>query len=91
MSPLGGLPVSADQTLAFGVLLAALLLFVWSKIRHDVVAVLVLLATVSAGLVSPEDAFNGFGHPAVVTVAAVLILSHGLKVAGVVDAIVSAL
>lgn len=83
--------MSADQALAFAILFGALALFVWSKIRHDVVAILVLLATVAAGLVSPEQAFGGFGHPAVVTVAAVLILSHGLKVAGVVDAIVSAL
>ena len=55
------------------------------------VAVLVLLATVATGLIPPEEAFTGFGHPAVITVAAVLILSNGLKVAGVVDAIVSTL
>ncbi|MDH3690136.1 MAG: SLC13 family permease, partial [Gammaproteobacteria bacterium] len=38
-------------------------------------------------LVDPSEAFVGFGHPAVITVAAVLVISHALKNSGVVDLI----
>ena len=40
-----------------------------------------------AGLVSPREAFLGFGHPAVITVACVLVLSRGLQTSGAVDAL----
>ena len=64
---------------------AAILLFLWNRWRHDMVAVAALLAAVVAGLVPAADAFAGFGHPAVVTVACVLILSRGLQTSGAVD------
>ena len=51
------------------------------------VAVGALLACVVAGLVEPAEAFAGFGHPAVVTVACVLVLSRALQVSGAVDAL----
>lgn len=60
-------------------------LFVWNRIRFDGVALLALLAVALTGLVTTEDLFLGFGHPAVITVAAVLIISQGLMHAGVVD------
>jgi di/tricarboxylate transporter len=44
-----------------------------------------LLACVVLGLVDPADAFAGFGHPAVITVACVLVLSRGLQTSGAVD------
>lgn len=61
--------------------------FVWGRFRHDVVAVAALLATLAAGLVAPADAFGGFSHPAVVTVACVLILSGALQATGAVDVV----
>jgi hypothetical protein len=42
---------------------------------------------VLGGLVAPAEAFLGFGHPAVITVACVLVLSRGLQNAGAVDAL----
>lgn len=46
-----------------------------------------MLACILTGLVPAEDAFAGFGHPAVVTVACVLVLSYGLQITGAVDAL----
>jgi hypothetical protein len=40
-----------------------------------------------AGLIAPEDAFHGFGHPAVVIIALVLIVSRGLMNSGAVEMI----
>ncbi len=59
--------------------------FVWGRLRYDVVSLLALFASVLVGVVSPEDAFAGFGHPAVITVAAVLVLSKGFQHSGLVD------
>ncbi|MPZ55240.1 MAG: SLC13 family permease [Rhizobiales bacterium] len=82
--------MTTDQTLAFAILGATLVLFVWARWRYDVVAVLALLAVVLTGLVPPTEALVGFSHPAVVTVAAVLIISRGLQNAGLVDVVVKA-
>jgi di/tricarboxylate transporter len=77
--------MTSEQIILFVILGAALGLFAWGRLRYDVVAVLALLAAVGAGLVPARDAFSGFGHPAVVTVAAVLILSRSLGESGVVE------
>ncbi|HEV7456225.1 MAG TPA: SLC13 family permease [Roseococcus sp.] len=73
------------QIAILGILAAAILLFLWGRWRHDLVAMGALLAAVAAGLVAPGDAFAGFGHPAVITVACVLVLSAALQASGAVD------
>jgi di/tricarboxylate transporter len=77
--------MTVDQIAAFGILGVALVLFVWGRLRYDLVAVVALLAGVFAGIVPMREAFLGFGHPAVVTVAAVLIISRGLTNSGAID------
>ncbi|MBT4044152.1 MAG: SLC13 family permease, partial [Rhodospirillaceae bacterium] len=69
------------------ILVGAVILFIWGRPRYDLVALLALLATAIAGLVPANQVFAGFGHPAVITVVAVLIVSRGLRNAGVVDVI----
>lgn len=73
------------QILIFAILAAMLGLFLWEQFRHDVVALAALLACVISGLVPSGTAFAGFGHPAVITVACVLVLSQGLRNTGAVD------
>ncbi len=77
--------MTTEQGVVFSVLAATLVLFVWNRLRFDVVAMLALLAIAIAGLLPTEELFAGFGHPAVVTVAAVLVVSQGLVNGGVVD------
>ena len=60
-------------------------LFLWGRWRHDLVAVAALVACVVTGLVAPDQAFSGFGHPAVITVACMLIMSKALQVSGAVE------
>lgn len=74
-----------SATMVFATLLFALLLFAWGRIRHDLVALLALFALVVLGEVEGSDAFMGFAHPAVITVAAVLIIGKGLEFSGLVD------
>lgn len=68
-----------------------MLFFLLGKWRYDVVAFTAFLSAVVAGVIPSENAFNGFSHPAVVTVAAVLIISKTLQTSGVIDNIAIAL
>jgi len=79
--------MSSEQGIVVAVLGLALVMFVWDRFRYDIVALLALLAMAVAGIVPGDRLFAGFGHPAVITVAAVLVISKGLVNAGVVDAI----
>lgn len=77
--------MTTDQALIFSILGATIGLFLWGRLRHDVVALIALMACVFAGLIEGNQAFNGFSQPAVITVAAVLILSFGLQTTGAVE------
>ncbi len=77
-----------DQAIILAILVTAMAMFIWGRWRHDMVAGGALLACVFAGLVPGGEAFAGFGHPAVITVACVLVLSYGLQRTGAVDLLV---
>ncbi len=77
-----------EQILILVILAATIGMFLWGRWRHDMIALAALLACVMAGLVPAAKSFAGFGHPAVITVACVLILSRGLQNSGVVDLLV---
>ena len=83
--------MTAEQIASVAVLGFALVLFASGRLRYDLVALLALFAGVVVGVVPGEDAFDGFGHPAVVTVAAVLALSRGLSDSGATAAVASTL
>jgi len=74
-----------EQLLVFATLGIALTLFIWGKIRHDFTALIALFFLVSVGIVPAGDAFMGFGHPAVITVAAVLVIGKALEHSGLID------
>ncbi|MCW8158524.1 SLC13 family permease [Stutzerimonas stutzeri] len=79
--------MTGEQLIVFGVLAATLVLFVWNRWRYDLVALGALLACALTGVVPADEVFSGIGHPAVISVAAVLVLSRGLLNAGVVDSV----
>ncbi|WP_375590053.1 SLC13 family permease [Hoeflea alexandrii] len=79
--------MTTDQIMLFGILVVLFGLLVWGRFRYDLVAFVALMVTVMAGLIAPEDAFHGFGHPAVVIIALVLIVSRGLMNSGAVEMI----
>ena len=71
-----------EQLAIVGLIALAFGLFIWDRWRYDVVAFTTLLAAVVLGLVPTDTAFDGFGHPATITVAAILVLSHTLARTG---------
>ncbi len=80
-----------DQYIVFGTIIAALFLFAQGRLRYDLVALLALMMVALTGIIPPEDTFKGFAQPAVITVAAILILTRGLTNAGLVDLIAGVL
>ena len=83
--------MTTDQLLILTILLVTVGMFLWGRWRHDMVGAAALLACVLVGLVPPLEAFTGLSHPAVITVACVLVLSHALQISGVVDALTRAI
>ena len=79
--------MTVDQISAFAILAGVLVFFIGGWLRYDFVAFGALFAAVVAGIVPSDGAFIGFGNPAVVTVALVLMISEGLRQSGVVDLI----
>ncbi|MFP3920502.1 MAG: SLC13 family permease [Dichotomicrobium sp.] len=79
--------MTTDQSLVVAVLAIVVVLLMWGRWRYDVVAFAALIIAVAIGVVPSERAFEGFGHPATIIVALVLIVSRGLTNAGVVQVI----
>lgn len=77
--------MTTDQLIVILVLAATMAQFIWNRWRYDVIAVTGLLAAVALGVVPVDRAFAGLGHPAVITVAAVLVVSQALQRSGIVD------
>jgi di/tricarboxylate transporter len=80
--------MTGDQLIVFATLALVLVLFIWGRWRYDLVALFALIVVSAAGLIPAADAFAGFGHPAVITVAAVLVVSRALFNSGMVDYLV---
>jgi len=76
-----------EIALVLGILAVSLVLFISEVIRMDLVALLVLGALALSGLVTADQAFDGFSNGAVITVWAMFILSEGLTRTGIADII----
>jgi len=79
--------MTPEIALTLAILLAAVLLLMWERLRVDLVALLVLVALALSGQVTTDEALSGFSNPAVVTVWAVFILSAGLARTGVANVV----
>ena len=78
--------MTLDQALAFTILAATMILFIWGRLRYDLVAVLALLLAVFTGIVPYGQAFSGFSDDIVIIVASALIVSAAVERSGVMEA-----
>jgi len=76
--------MTTDQIILFTLFGAVFGLLLWGRFRYDIVAFGALMAGVVLGVVPTENAFDGFGHPATLIVALVLVVSAGLVRSGAV-------
>ena len=77
--------VTPDQLTLFGLLFFVFVFLIWGRWRYDLVAFVALLIALLTGVVPKEQAFSGFGHPATVIIALVLIISRGLSNSGAIE------
>ena len=77
--------MTIDQITLFTLLFFVFVFLIWGRWRYDVVAFVALLASLLTGIVPTHQAFSGFGHPAVVIIALVLIISRGLTNSGAIE------
>ena len=72
----------SDQSILSIAIIILLGFFIWSKYRYDALAAGALVILIILGVIPANQAFDGYAHPAVITVALVLIISQGLKNSG---------
>ncbi len=77
--------MTVDQGLLFGLLLFVFVFLIWGRWRYDLVAFGALLVALLIGVVPTDQAFSGFGHPATVIIALVLVVSRGLSNSGAIE------
>ncbi|SMX37357.1 SLC13 family permease [Octadecabacter ascidiaceicola] len=76
--------MTTDQIVLFSLFTAVFGMLLWGRFRYDLVAFTALMIGVVLGAVPTKDAFSGFGHPATIIVALVLVVSAGLVRSGAV-------
>jgi di/tricarboxylate transporter len=76
-----------EIALTLAILIGAVVLFVSEKYSIDLVAFMVAGSLLLFGLVTPQEGISGFSNQATVTVAAMFVLSVGLKKTGAVAAV----
>jgi di/tricarboxylate transporter len=77
--------MTLQQGILFVILVLVFVMLIWGRWRYDLVAFIALLAALLTGVVPVSQAFSGFGHPATVIIALVLIVSRGLSNSGVIE------
>lgn len=83
--------MTMDQILLFSLFAGVFAMLLWGKWRYDLIAFSALLIALVLNLVPTSEAFSGFGHPATVIVALVLVVSRGLSNSGAIDLITRSL
>src|ERR687890_2276881 len=79
--------MTLHQGFAFTIVIAMMALFVWGRLRYDVVAMLALFVSVVAGIVPAKEAFSGFSDDVVIIVATALLISAAVARSGVTEAV----
>jgi di/tricarboxylate transporter len=77
--------MTPQQAILFVILVLVFVMLIWGRWRYDLVAFIALMAALLTGVVPVSEAFSGFGHPATVIIALVLIVSRGLSNSGVIE------
>ena len=77
--------MSTDQILVFSILFCVFGLLIWGRWRYDLIAFAALVAALIVGVVPKDLAFSGFGHPATIIIALVLVVSRALSTSGAIE------
>ena len=81
--------MTLPQALAFAIVAAMMALFVWGRLRYDLVAMLALLRRGRVGIVPADQAFTGFGDDIVIIVATALLVSAAVARSGITERLIA--
>jgi len=76
------LTLTTDMKIVLGLTVFTMVMFIFERIRADVVALIVMVAIGITGLIAPEEIFSGFSGSAVMSIIATAILGAGLERTG---------
>lgn len=74
--------MTLEIALTLGLLIAAIALFISNRFPPEVVALILLATLLISGLIPVEKGLRGFSNDAVITIAAMFVLSEGLQRTG---------
>ncbi|HUS10958.1 MAG TPA: SLC13 family permease, partial [Pyrinomonadaceae bacterium] len=77
--------MTLQQAMAFALMGGAVLLFIWGKLRYDLVAILALVAGVLTGVIPQKEMFSGFSNDLIWIIASVLVLSAAIARSGLIE------
>ncbi|GJM08997.1 MAG: SLC13 family permease [Lysobacteraceae bacterium] len=77
--------MTVDQIILFVLIVTVFVFLIWGKFRYDMVAFSALIIAAGAGVIPSDQVFAGFGHPAVIIIALVLMVSRGLSRSGAIE------
>jgi di/tricarboxylate transporter len=83
------LTLTTDMKLVLGLVVFMMAMFLYDRIRADVVALVVLMLLGLTRLVAPDRLFSGFSSNAVISVIATMILGAGLDRTGALNRLAS--
>jgi di/tricarboxylate transporter len=75
--------VTTPQVEIFAIVAIMLSLFMWDRLRHDLVACLALLATIVVGIMPAQKAFSGYSNPVIILIASTLVLGRAIGNSGI--------
>lgn len=77
--------MTTEQIILFSLITIIFVFLIWGRFRYDLVAFAALVIAFIAGIIPKDQVFSGFGHPAVIIIALVLIVSRGLSRSGAIE------
>src|SRR3546814_12907847 len=77
--------MTQPQMLAFAIIGGTMILFIWGRLRYDLVAILALLVSILAGTVPAKHAFSGFSDDIIIIIGSALVLSAAVARSGIIE------
>ncbi|GAA5521699.1 SLC13 family permease [Aliifodinibius salicampi] len=77
--------MSFEIIFVFALLGLALFLFATDYVSFDVAAIILVVCLLASGILTPQEGFSGVSNPATITIAAMFVISEGLRRTGILN------
>ncbi len=80
--------MTIEIAITFVIIVGIMAMFIWNRLRYDLVAMLGLVVAIACGVVPAEKAFTGFADQVVIIVASALVVSASIGKSTVIERMV---